>query len=251
MTDKRIDVIDISHHNAEPDFDKMAAAGLVGVILKATEGTTYIDNTYGSRRAAARAAGLETCAYHYLKHGSISAQINHFFDVVAPVPGERVIIDYEDAACTLADLHAAVNAILAGEASLQVTVYGGSLLEQHLGNSHDALLAEKTSLWTAQYTSAAAPSWPQGTWPVYSLWQYTDGSAGGQPRTLPGMVPPLDCNMFNGSPANCKKWMAPATSQPAPGPTPTPEDAPEVMIDISTSPGVVVHVRINDEVVTL
>lgn len=33
-------IADLSHHNADPDFAKAKAAGLIGIIHKATEGST-------------------------------------------------------------------------------------------------------------------------------------------------------------------------------------------------------------------
>ena len=38
MSDPINVVIDISHHNGNPDFQQAAAAGIVGAIHKATEG---------------------------------------------------------------------------------------------------------------------------------------------------------------------------------------------------------------------
>ena len=46
-------VIDLSHHNTVTDFGKIAAAGIRGVIHKATEGVTFKDAEYGPRRQAA------------------------------------------------------------------------------------------------------------------------------------------------------------------------------------------------------
>ena len=39
-------VIDLSHHNNSVDFGKLAAAGVVGVIHKATQGADGVDPTY-------------------------------------------------------------------------------------------------------------------------------------------------------------------------------------------------------------
>ena len=46
-------VVDLSHHNETVDFAKMKAAGIVGVIHKATQGLTYVDETYAGRRVEA------------------------------------------------------------------------------------------------------------------------------------------------------------------------------------------------------
>ncbi|MER9336461.1 glycoside hydrolase family 25 protein [Mesorhizobium sp. M0293] len=141
-------VIDVSHHNPppEPNWAKVKAGGTVGVILKATEGTTYIDPTFGQRREAAKAAGLAVSSYHFLKHGDARWQMLHYLDVVAPAIGERVVIDYEDAACTLDDLREAVLALRNNAGlGLQITIYAGGLIKGQLGDNHDREVWDKAN----------------------------------------------------------------------------------------------------------
>lgn len=226
-------IVDLSHHNPEPNWRQLKAAGIVGVILKATEGKTYIDDTFSPRREAARAAGLIVSSYHFLKHGSVPEQMSHYLDVVAPTVGERVVIDYEDAACRLDDLRIAVDRLRAQPLDLQITIYAGHLLKEQLGNDRDPLLAD-AALWIAQYNNTG-PKWPTGTWPVWSLWQYTDRA------TVPGISKPVDGNKFNGSVANAAKWLAPAGAV-----EPVPVEA--VKIDIAVPPGVEVDIKVNGEV---
>ena len=236
-----LSIIDLSHHNPTPDFVAAEAAGLVGVIHKATEGTDFTDDEYWRRRQPAEDAGLLWGAYHFLKHGNARDQIDFFLNKTMPLKGSRAVIDYEHDDCTLDDLHEAVETLAKGAPSLQIAVYGGHLLKQQLGDHSDDLLAT-TALWIAQYTSDASPTWPQNTWPVWSLWQYSDGSSGGEPRSMPGFSPPFDCNVFNGSLDQCRAWMGPAGQEPSP-----PVEVPFVDIEISTNPGTAVTVRINGE----
>jgi len=50
-------VIDLSHHNADPDFGLAHDTdGIVDVIHKATQGLTYTDPTLAEREANTRAA---------------------------------------------------------------------------------------------------------------------------------------------------------------------------------------------------
>lgn len=53
MADPLNVVIDISHHNGNPDFQQAAAAGIVGVIHKATQCTGFTDNKYLTNRQKA------------------------------------------------------------------------------------------------------------------------------------------------------------------------------------------------------
>ena len=205
----RLDVIDLSHWDDQydPDYARARSAGLVGVILKATEGPNYVDPTFLKQQERVKDSLLCYASYHFLKPGAIGAQIAHYLSVAKPVHGERVIIDYEDTGCVLSDLHQAVQALKTADPSLQITVYGASKLKQDLGGHSDDLLAT-TSLWLAQYTSGL-PAWPKQVWPTYSLWQYSDGHFGGAPRAMAGFTGAFDCNEFRGSQEACRAWFGP------------------------------------------
>jgi lysozyme len=234
--------IDLSHYNTVTSFADVKAAGVVGVIHKATEGKTYTDPTYAGRMSAALEAGLCWGAYHFLKHGSVATQIAHFLAVAALPEGSRVVIDYEDSACTLDDLHQAVQAIAQADPTAQIAIYSGSLLKEQLGSKNDPILAP-CALWLAQYTTGT-PSWPAGTWQHWSLWQYTDGASGGSPKSVNGVAGAVDCNTFNGSADACAKWFGPAGVTP-PGPSPEPA---MVTIDITLPDGVACTVNVNGNV---
>ena len=236
--------IDLSHHNPTPDWAKIMAAGVAGVIFKATEGTSYKDPTLYERASAAKAAGLLTGTYHFMRPGKIAEQMDWYLEVVDPVEGERMVLDHEDAGVSVGDLADAVEYLLGDRPDLQITIYSGHLIKEQLGNSRNDLLAEKTSLWIAQYTSGS-PSWPKTTWPTWSLHQYTDKA------NVPGISAPVDGNRFNGSPESFAAWLSPAGAEPAPPPEPVPPvvDIGPVRIDIQTPPGIRVSVAVNGEVV--
>ncbi len=245
----KLNVVDLSHWNTVKSFPQMKAGGIVGVIHKVTEGTGFLDKTYAKRELDARAAGLGWAAYHFLKPGNIEAQMRWFIQNVSPVPaGMQLVIDYEDPKCTLDELRAAVKSIRAQVKNAQVVIYGGSLLKEQLGNTKDDLLGS-CALWLAQYT-AGTPTWPKATWPVWTLWQYSDGSVGGTPRDVPGTVPPIDCNQFNGSDEACARWFGLAVEpNPQPGPEPQPEPepgpAPGVAVNMTVPDGVTVEIVVN------
>lgn len=238
-------VVDLSHHNTVTSFAEVKAAGIIGVIHKATEGTSFRDKTYAAREKAARAVGLEWGCYHFLKHGQAAKQMDWFLGIALPAAGSRVAIDFEDELSDLDDLHEAIRRIQTVDRSLQIAIYGGSMLKSLLGNSVDPILAPH-ALWLAQYT-AKQPSWPDETWPAWTLWQYTDGAVGGTPRVVPG-IGPCDCNTFNGSRANCKKWFNSASSEPLTVPAPIGEVAPaEILIRITAPAGIAVRLLVNGE----
>jgi len=209
--------IDLSHYQNVSSFAAIRSAGVIGVIHKATEGKGYADPTFASRKPQAASAGLLWASYHFLHHGGIADQMRHYLDVAQPGAGERVCIDYEQADCTLDDLHAAVSYLRAHAPNNPITIYGGSLLKEHLGGQKDDLLAS-TSLWVAQYTSADAAAWPTATWQRYDLWQYSDGQSGGNPKSVAG-VDCCDCNTFNGTEDECRAWFGATVLAPAAAPS--------------------------------
>jgi lysozyme len=205
-------VTDLSHWNEVDSFVEAQASGLIGVIHKATQGTNFFDDKYTEREADARVIDLCWSSYHFLEHGDPQAQMEWYLECARPLAGERVCIDFEENPngpdATLDDLRGAISAVRSLDPSLQITVYGGSLLKELLGTAYDETLAS-TSLWVAQYRDTD-PVWPTGTWKTWSLHQYSDGSVGGYPRSLAGLGAPHDCNRFNGSRSQCEKWFGPA-----------------------------------------
>src|SRR5215813_8309520 len=89
-------VIDISHHNTVRSWDAVRSAGILGVIHKATEGRSYTDDRYLSRRAPAMRAGLMWGAYHFANGRNVKAQVDHFLDVVGVNDETLYALDWED-----------------------------------------------------------------------------------------------------------------------------------------------------------
>jgi GH25 family lysozyme M1 (1,4-beta-N-acetylmuramidase) len=233
-------VIDLSHHNPTPNWAQLKAGGVVGVIHKATEGTSYVDSTLFSRAGAALQAGLKWATYHFLRPGSMPQQMAFYLNTVNPKPGERMCLDHEDSGVSLDDLKDAVECLLADTRKLQVTIYSGHVIKDQLGDRKDTYLANNTSLWIAQYTSAAAPAWPSATWPAWSLWQWTDK------ETVAGINQPVDGDRWNGTTETLLAWFGPAGDQPQPAPEPDPWEPAEVTI---TTRGAV-RVSVNGVIVT-
>lgn len=199
--------IDISHWQGQPDFAKVRAAGVLACIMKATEGTSYRDTVCAPNTIAAQKAGIKCCTYHWLKparFGSASKQMDFYLKTVDPVPGERVVIDYEESGVTLNDLLEAIQFLLNDPRKLQITVYSGNTLKELLGMSaSNSLLAQNTDLWLAQYTTGT-PSWPKGTYPQWKLWQYSEN---GKVDGITGST--VDLNRFNGTDEELLSWISP------------------------------------------
>jgi lysozyme len=215
-------VIDISHHQHDPiDWAAVKASGVVGVIHKATEGTSYVDDKLFSRARAAMDAGLKWSTYHFLRDSDPEDQMFHYLSTIDPVEGERVCIDHEPDANgnepSLETLKDAIQYILDNRPDLQITVYSGHLIKDQLPDTvHDELLAG-TSLWIAHYTANDSPKWPTGTWKTWSLWQYTDS------ESVAG-ISPVDGDRWNGTEEALRAWFGPAGTEPQPEPEPAPAE---------------------------
>ncbi|HSX58886.1 MAG TPA: glycoside hydrolase family 25 protein [Tahibacter sp.] len=199
-------VVDLSHHNASVDFSALAAAGVAGVIHKATQGAGYVDPTYAQRQAQARAAGLRWGAYHFGDGSDATVQAQHFLATANAAPGDLLALDIEQntqgASMTLAQAEAFVQAVHQ-QTGRWPGVYGGSYLKQLLGSATTSVLGN-CWLWISEYANQPAIA---ALWPSWTLWQYTDGSVGPNPHSVPG-VGNCDRDMFNGDLATLQRWWA-------------------------------------------
>ena len=59
--------IDVSAHNGDIDFGRVAADSIQFVYMKATEGTDFCDSRFHHNYYAAREAGLKVGAYHFFR----------------------------------------------------------------------------------------------------------------------------------------------------------------------------------------
>lgn len=229
-------VVDISHHNATPDWQALKAGGTLGVILKATEGSGYTDPTFISRWDAAKFHGLLRSAYHFLRPGDVVSQMQRFIRLVNPSRTERLCIDYEDPDIPFSDLERAAKYLL--DAGIQTTVYGSNILVNTCKGKTSAILSN-TSLWQARYSSNE-PDVPS-IWPTWSLWQFTEKAK------VTGIKGAIDGNHWNGHPANLPAWfdssLALPPSTPYPDPVPEPDDDMTISMTVPHGFKVVINGR--------
>lgn len=161
-------IIDLSHFNVRPDFKLAGTDGVMAVMHKATQGVSFLDPAYQSRRSAA--GDLRWGAYHFGDGTDGSAQADFFLSKIADV--RVVALDFErnpkGASMTLDQARAFVNRVE------RVTgrwpgLYGGDYLKQLLGGAKDPVLGN-CWLWLAQYgAEAILPA----NWTSWTMWQYT------------------------------------------------------------------------------
>jgi lysozyme len=197
-------VIDISHYNGQIDFAKIKAAGIIGVIQKASQGQAGIDFTYSTNKAKAKVEGLLWGAYHFATGGDGVEQAEHFLEVVGEPTDTLLALDFEanptGPSMNLNEAHAFVTHIETKTGRFP-GLYSGHYIKELLGSNSDPILAQ-CWFWLAQYgPTPVVPS----NWPTWTLWQYTDGNFGLPPHEIPGIAGIFDRDTFNGSLDNLRK----------------------------------------------
>jgi len=190
-------VIDISHHNGNPDFAAVKAGGVEGVIHKGTQGISFVDPMYATNKQKAADAGLMWGAYCFGTSADGVMQADFFLNKVRPDSQTLLALDFEanpqGASMTLEEARAFVTHIHEALGRFPV-FYGGFFLKQLLGSNEDPVL-KNCPLWLSQY--GPKPIVPPN-WPTWTMWQYTDGAAGPPPHMVPG-IGRCDRDIFKGS----------------------------------------------------
>lgn len=200
-------VIDISHHNNVTNWSSIKNAGIAAVIHKATEGRSYRDKQYPTRKNRALDQGLLWGSYHFSSGANPLLQVENYLEYTDPDPTELICLDYEPSSSgsnmTYEQMVAFAELVHSALGRYPV-IYGGHLLREATEKVSGPSVLSKCSLWYARY--AAKPIGVPHLWPTWTLWQYTDGNIGQEPHTVPG-VGHCDRDTFNGSEAELRaKW---------------------------------------------
>ena len=135
--------------------------------------------------------------------GDPQGQADHYLDVAEST--ELMVLDFEPngihGTMTLAEAEAFVTRINDQTGRFPGLYTGEFFINDQLGSNTDTIL-KKCFLWIAEY-SATRPKVPPA-FPLFTLWQYSDGSAGPQPHSVPG-VGRCDRNKFNGDEAGLRR----------------------------------------------
>ena len=196
-------VIDLSHWQAPVDFAQAKAAGIAAVILKATQGSDWIDVTFAPRFAAATAAGLLVGAYHFLDASEPVPQVANFLSVangcrVLALDAEPNQIGGTVTAAQTAEAAARLHMATGRTPLIYIGRYGPDERGTGLPNS----VLSRCPLWLPAYNSL--PVCPPG-WSKWVLWQHTDGSLGYEVTPVPG-IGRCDRSRFAGTVADLVAW---------------------------------------------
>jgi GH25 family lysozyme M1 (1,4-beta-N-acetylmuramidase)/LysM repeat protein len=209
-------VLDMSHFQGDPDFAAIKAdpQGIVGVILKATEGTTYVDAKFQSFYDQATKAGLWVGAYHFGRYGTDAAlarrEADHFKSTIAGKNLKLIALDIEVGDGDLTDSSLAFIDQVKGLGIYTVLYTGASFANAHF---HPGPIGE-VPLWVAHYGVDTPKANP--TWSNWRLFQFTSSAR------VQGIAGNVDMSEMipDGSPVP-QPQPAPPTPQPTPVPQPS------------------------------
>lgn len=204
-------VVDLSHHNTIPSSLMPAyQAGIRGVIHKMSEGTSMTDSKVDSRRHLALEAGMLWGLYHFVRPGSMDAQVTYFVGQAekAKVCDDQTlwVLDHEDARVSVDDAITFLKLLEQATGRVPVIYSGHVLKEQVAGKARPELA--RYPLWLAQYGTKAVL--PNG-YTEYWLWQYTEAGH------CPGINSPVDLNHYEGTAGELTyDWIGEAPAPEAP-----------------------------------
>jgi GH25 family lysozyme M1 (1,4-beta-N-acetylmuramidase) len=211
------------------------AAGISFALVKATEGTGFVDPTFDDNWQGMKEAGIVRGAYHFFHPGQDASKQAAFLARVLELEQNDLppVLDLEtddgmDAAIAVNAVEQWLNQVerLLGRKPI---IYTGSWfwnpIAERLGQA-PAWIGDYP-LWVMHYTTASQPFLPTG-WSRWTIWQYTDQ---GKVDGINGGNPPLDMNRFNGSPQDLVDWLAGTPKEREPEPDKIPHVMNQAMIN--------------------
>lgn len=186
--------IDVSHYQGDVDWAKAKAAGIAFAYAKATEGTDYVDPSFGGHWPAMRAAGIARGAYHFFETGDDPvAQADHFVHTLGALDAGDLapVVDIESfkgdygGRGVAANLQAWLDAVEQALGRTPAIYTNRSFWDQSVNADFS-----RYPLWIAEY-GVSAPTLPAG-WNAWMFWQHT------QHGTVAGVAGEVDLDVYAG-----------------------------------------------------
>lgn len=218
--------IDVSGHQKDIDWVRVASSDVRFAFIKASEGNTWVDSYFERNWRGCEVNGILHGAYHFARPGTDpEAQAAHFASVVGAPRWDELppVLDLESTGGLPADalvdwVHEFVTAA-EKRFGRPLIIYTGGLWRRDLGNRPDTELGKRV-LWTARY-GASEPAVPR-PWAAWTFWQFTDGTSGAA-RPVAGVQGPCDGNWFSGTSEELTALATPPLNSPS---APVPPQGP-------------------------
>ncbi|KAK3382043.1 N,O-diacetylmuramidase [Lasiosphaeria ovina] len=177
---------DVSHYQSSVNFAAAYSSGARFVIIKATEGTTYIDPTFNSKYTAATSAGFIRGGYHFAHPGETTgaAQADYFTAHGGGWSGDGITLP------GMLDLESSSSSQCWGLSTTSMVAWIKAFSDRyHSTTGRFPMLYTNPSWWStctgnsnafvntnplvlARY--ASSPGTIPGGWPYQTIWQNAD-----------------------------------------------------------------------------
>ena len=193
--------IDVSSWQGSVDWGAVRRSGRLFAFAKATEGQTFVDNTFATNRVEMAANGMVLRGfYHFARpdRNSAAAEAAHYLRTVGRLgPGEVPVLDLEVAPGPgVGDWAAEWLALVAKGTGRTPVLYS---YQSYLYSIPTARLTQYP-LWIAAWgnNDGTLPTSPPKTdrWKAWTWWQYTSNAV------VPGVTGRVDDSVFAGSAAD-------------------------------------------------
>ncbi len=200
-----VEGIDVSHWQNTIDWARVAASGKRFVYMKASEGTSLIDDRYVFNRAQAKAYGMLVGAYHFARPnrtpGDAIAEADYFLAMSQIAAGDLLpVLDLEvNGGLSPVELQewtkSYLGRIYERTGARGVIYTSPSFWRNSMADTTWFAANGYRTLWVAHWTTGPAPSIPGGNWggTGWTFWQYTSSGK------VTGITGNVDLNRFNGT----------------------------------------------------
>lgn len=168
MTIHGIDVA--SYQSENPDL-----TGQDFIVVKATEGTSYVSAKHAAQVAAGRAKGLVVGHYHFVKGNGMDGQADYFLTHAAPQADEFLVLDWESPDVTNAEKDEFIAHLRTKAGGRKIGLYCN--LAYWKGRDSTSVVGD--FLWIADPSAPAGAPRIEHAWAIH---QY--GDAGGTDRNV-------------------------------------------------------------------
>ena len=204
--------VDVSHFDGTVDWGAARRDGIAFAIIKATEGTSFVDNHFAANWTNTGANGIVHGAYHFFRPESDPVAQADFFVRVAgsPRPGDLPpVIDLEvtdglTAAQVAAGARRFLQRVQQNTGRVPLIYTSVRVFNSLLGGPAGF---DPYPLWVANW-NVRCPNIPDPPWTRWTVWQ---SSATG---TVAGFSDPVDVDRFNGTSADLMAFVSSPSRQP-------------------------------------
>jgi lysozyme len=190
--------IDVSHYQGNIDWLQVKNAGISFAYIKATEGSSLVDDMFQVNVTGAKNAGIAISAYHFSRasdENTALIEANFFIQTVNQVGGFHLFqlppaLDMEtetggSMASITAAAHAWLNTVNTASGRTSVIYTYPSFADNYLDNS-----LSNVPLWLANYNNDQPAN--HAGWTKWTFLQYTDQGS------VPGINGTVDINEYAG-----------------------------------------------------